>query len=383
MKNIVVLGSTGSIGTQTLDVVRQMKEELHVSVLAAGGGRPELLAEQIQEFQPEMAVVYDPESLEMVKALAASPAVQYRTGMEGLLEAVTLPQVQTVVTSLVGMIGIRPTVAAIEAGKDIALANKETLVCAGAYIMQLAKEKGVQILPVDSEHGAIFQCLQGVKSEDVHKIILTASGGPFRGKTAEELKQVTLEQALKHPNWAMGAKITIDSATLMNKGLEMIEAKWLFGRKPEEIEPIIHPQSIIHSMIEMKDGTVLAQLSQPDMRLPIEVALAYPARGPRVIQPMNFGRQGALTFEPIDEDVFPSIAMARYAMERGGLYPAVYNAANEIAVEDFRLGRIGFTGIFDKVRQALEKFDQQGATRQEYEIEEVIRIRERIEGWIR
>lgn len=388
MKNIVVLGSTGSIGTQTLDVVRHMPEALHISVLAAGGGRPELLARQIADFWPEMVVVYDETVLEdikeMVKAEARGRApIQWRSGMEGLLEAVQLPQVQVVVTSLVGMIGIRPTVAAIEAGKDIALANKETLVCAGAYIMKLAQEKGVKILPVDSEHGAIFQCMAGVKSEDVHKIILTASGGPFRGYTAEQLRQVTLEQALKHPNWAMGAKITIDSATLMNKGLEMIEAMWLFGRKPEEVEPIIHPQSIIHSMVEMKDGSVLAQLGPADMRLPIEVALSWPGRGPEVIQPVDWRKQGALTFEPIDEAVFPSIAMARYAMEKGGLYPAVYNAANEIAVEDFRQRRITFTQIFETVEKALNAYDRQGAAQPMYELEEVIGIRRRVMGWIR
>lgn len=385
MKNIVVLGSTGSIGTQTLDVVRHMPETLHISVLAAGGGRPELLAEQIKEFKPEMVVVFEPAGLEAVQTFLKDeklPGIQWRSGMEGLIEAVQLPQVQVVVTSLVGMIGIRPTVAAIEAGKDIALANKETLVCAGAYIMNLAKEKGVKILPVDSEHGAIFQCLAGVKPEEVHKIILTASGGPFRGYTAEQLKQVTLEQALKHPNWAMGAKITIDSATLMNKGLEMIEAMWLFGRKPEEVEPIIHPQSIIHSMVEMVDGSVIAQLGPADMRLPIEVALTYPERGVQVITPIDWRKQGALTFEPIDETVFTSIAMARYSMEKGGLYPAVYNAANEIAVDDFRQRRIGFTDIFSTVEKALNAYDRLGRAQQTYELEEVIGIREEVEGWI-
>lgn len=294
------------------------------------------------------------------------------------MEAAALPEAELVVTSLVGMIGIQPTVAAIEAGKNIALANKETLVCAGAYIMRLAKQKNVKILPVDSEHGAIFQCLQGVKTEDVHKIILTASGGPFRGMTAEQLKSVTLAQALAHPNWSMGAKITIDSATLMNKGLEMIEAMWLFDRKPEEIEPVIHPQSIIHSMVELKDGSVLAQMAAPDMRLPIEVALLYPERGPRAVPALDFQKQGALTFEPIDESVFPSTAMARYAMERGGLYPAVYNAANERAVEWFRLGRIGFSEIFRVVEQALEAYDRQENTQKEYTLEEVVQIR----GWV-
>ncbi|MCI8633011.1 MAG: 1-deoxy-D-xylulose-5-phosphate reductoisomerase [Lachnospiraceae bacterium] len=381
MKNIVILGSTGSIGTQTLDIVRAVPEKLHVSALAAGGSRPELLAEQVLEFQPQMVVVYEPDGLKALKTLLkgkAPEALQYRCGMEGLMEAAALPEAELVVTSLVGMIGIQPTVAAIEAGKNIALANKETLVCAGAYIMRLAKQKNVKILPVDSEHGAIFQCLQGVKTEDVHKIILTASGGPFRGMTAEQLKSVTLAQALAHPNWSMGAKITIDSATLMNKGLEMIEAMWLFDRKPEEIEPVIHPQSIIHSMVELKDGSVLAQMAAPDMRLPIEVALLYPERGPRAVPALDFQKQGALTFEPIDESVFPSTAMARYAMERGGLYPAVYNAANERAVEWFRLGRIGFSEIFRVVEQALEAYDRQENTQKEYTLEEVVQIR----GWV-
>ncbi len=382
MKNIVILGSTGSIGTQTLDIVRALPEKLHVSALAAGGSRPELLAEQVLEFLPEMVVVYEPEQMEAVKALLKGKApegLQYRCGMEGLIEAAALPEAELVVTSLVGMIGIQPTVAAIQAGNHIALANKETLVCAGAYIMRLARQKGVKILPVDSEHGAIFQCLQGVKSEHVHKIILTASGGPFRGMSAKQLKQVTLKQALSHPNWSMGAKITIDSATLMNKGLEMIEAMWLFDRKPEEIEPVIHPQSIIHSMVELKDGSVLAQMAAPDMRLPIEVALLYPERGPREVPALDFRTQGALTFEPIDEDVFPSTAMAYYAMKKGGLYPAVYNAANEIAVEGFRLGRIGFCGIFETVERALELYDKEPNTQKEYELEEVVQIRDWLE----
>lgn len=386
VKNIAILGSTGSIGTQTLDIVRQMPDRLHVSVLAAGGGRPAELAAQIREFQPEMAVVYDEQALRQTQELLrqdALPKICWRSGMEGLLEAVQLPQVQTVVTSLVGMIGIRPTVCALQAGKDIALANKETLVCAGAYIMRLARRQRCRILPVDSEHGAIFQCLQGVKNEDVHKIILTASGGPFRGYSREQLEQVTLEQALRHPNWEMGAKITIDSATLMNKGLEMIEAMWLFDRRPEEIEPIVHPQSIIHSMVQMKDGSVLAQLGPADMRLPIEVALTWPERGPQIVQPVDFRTQGALTFEPIDESVFPSIAMARYAMQRGGLYPAVYNAANEIAVDAFRRRRIGFTGIFRAAEQALNAYDRLERTGDDYELEEVIAIRERVQGWIR
>lgn len=385
MKQIVVLGSTGSIGTQTLDVIQRMPQQLSLSALAAAGNRPQLLAEQIVRYQPRMVAVYQPEALPAVRQLVeeysrqsgkAMPAIRWATGMEGVMEAATLPEADMVVTAMVGMIGIQPTAAAIEAGKDIALANKETLVCAGAYIMKLAKEKGVRILPVDSEHGAIFQCLQGVNSEAVHKIIITASGGPFRGYTAQQLQQVTLEQALRHPSWTMGQKITIDSATLMNKGLEMIEARWLFDMRPEQITPVIHPQSVIHSMIELSDGSVLAQLAAPDMRLPIEVALLHPERGPKIAKPLDFGALGALTFEPVDETVFPSTALARFAMERGGLFPAVYNAADEQAVAAFQKGQIAFTDIFAIVERALSAYDRLGSTREEYELEEVLQIQE-------
>lgn len=386
MKNIAVLGSTGSIGTQTLDAVRHDPGAFCVKVLCAGGGRTELLAEQILEFHPEMAVVYDPSALEEVKTLVKEKSagkvsgdfdpekICYLTGMEGLMEAAAYPPVDILVTSLVGMIGIEPTVRAIRSGKDIALANKETLVCAGQFIMDEAKKCGVRILPVDSEHGAIFQCMQGVDPKDVDRIWLTASGGPFRGYTKEQLEKVTLAQALKHPKWAMGAKITIDSATLMNKGLEMIEAKWLFDRKPEDVIPIIHPQSIIHSMIEMKDGSVLAQLASTDMRLPIEVALYHPERGPQIVEKLDFRKLGALTFEEVDEEVFPSVAMARHAMEVGGLLPAVLNAANEIAVDRFRKEKIGFTDIFRTMEKAMHHYETYEHSGRSYQLEDVLRV---------
>ena len=298
--------------------------------------------------------------------------------MSGLTELAVMPEADLIVTSLVGMIGIVPTVEAIKAHKDIALANKETLACAGRYIMKLAKENNVKILPVDSEHGAIFQCMEGVHRKDVRKIWLTASGGPFRGYTKKQLQSVTLQQALKHPNWAMGAKITIDSATLMNKGIEMIESKWLYGMEPENVCPIVHPQSIIHSMIEMKDGSVLAQLGPVDMRLPIEVMLMYPERGRALMEPLNFAKVGPLTFEAIDETVFPSIRMARESMQMDGLFPACYTAADELAVEQFRQGKISFTDIFRTVEYAMNQLAKESVSGPDYEIEEVIRMPERV-----
>ena len=357
MKNIVVLGSTGSIGTQTLDVVRHMPEKLHISVLAAGGGRPQLLAEQIKEFKPEMVVVFEPSGLETVQAILKDeklPSIQWRSGMEGLIEAVQLPQVQVVVTSLVGMIGIRPTVAAIEAGKDIALANKETLVCAGAYIMNLAKEKGVQILPVDSEHGAIFQCLAGVKSKEVHKIILTASGGPFFGMSRDQLETVTKADALKHPNWKMGAKITIDCATLMNKGLEVIEAMRLYRMPIEQVDVVVHRQSIIHSMVEFVDGAVVAQMGAPDMRLPIQLALTYPERMECPVEGLDLLTCGDLTFAKPDLENFPCLALAYKCGKLGGTACPAMNGANEEAVAMYLRDEIGFYDIYRLVSAAVD-----------------------------
>lgn len=384
MKKVVVLGSTGSIGTQTLDVIRHFPDRFTVTGLAFGGARCEEFAKQIAEFKPKAAAVFDESALGRLKEILGSEAEQIRllAGMEGLIELASMEEADIVVTSMVGMIGIRPTVAAIEAGKDIALANKETLACAGSYIMNLAKEKGVSILPVDSEHGAFFQCMQGVRKEDVRKLWLTASGGPFRGYTKEQLETVTLEQALKHPNWSMGAKITIDSATLMNKGIEMIEARWLYDVDPSAVVPVIHPQSLIHSMVELKDGSVLAQLGPVDMRLPIEVALFYPERGEHVATPLDFRTIGTLTFEAIDENVFPSIAMARHSMEVGALLPAVFNTANEVAVAKFRRREIGFTDIYRLVERAMNHYEKTQPIREDYTISDVLDICREVEYWI-
>ena len=377
MKSIVLFGSTGSIGTQTLDVVRKMPEHFRVAALAAGGQRMELLRSQIREFAPLLTVVYDEKAAEELRQSPEGKMTVVRFGMEGLLEAAAMPEADTAVTAMVGMIGLEPTVRAIECGKTIALANKETLVCAGEYIMQLAAKHQVPILPVDSEHCAIFQCLLGENREELEKIWITASGGPFRGRTWEQLERVTPEQAMAHPVWAMGAKITIDSATLMNKGLEMIEARWLFGT--EKIQPIIHPQSIVHSMVEYKDGTVMAQLGVPDMRLPIEVALLYPERGPRLTPPLDLIKASPLTFEAVDEKTFPSVRMAREVLQCGGLFPAVYNAANERAVRRFLNRTIGFTDIFREVEQALERFDKKENSRRSYTLEEVLTVQQWIE----
>ncbi len=384
MKKVVVLGSTGSIGTQTLDVIRHFPDRFTVTGLAFGGARCEEFAKQIAEFKPKAAAVFDESALGRLKEILGSEAEHVRllAGMEGLIELASMEEADIVVTSMVGMIGIRPTVAAIEAGKDIALANKETLACAGSYIMNLAKEKGVSILPVDSEHGAFFQCMQGVRKEDVRKLWLTASGGPFRGFTKEQLETVTLEQALKHPNWSMGAKITIDSATLMNKGIEMIEARWLYDVEPSAVVPVIHPQSLIHSMVELKDGSVLAQLGPVDMRLPIEVALFYPERGEHVATPLDFRTIGTLTFEAIDEEVFPSIAMARHSMEVGALLPAVFNTANEVAVAKFRRREIGFTDIYRLVEHAMNHYEKTQPIREDYTISDVLDICREVEYWI-
>lgn len=386
-KQIALLGSTGSIGTQTLDVVQHHPEELQILCLAAYGHQTELFAKQILLVKPRLVVVYDPSSLEKVYALVKegwekeTPFPEFLTGMEGLLTAVTLQEVTTVVTSLVGMIGIEPTIAAIKAGKDIALANKETLVCAGELIMSLAKQYHVNILPIDSEHGAVFQCMQALKREEVSRIWLTASGGPFRGWSKEDLKKVTLEMALKHPNWSMGAKITIDSATLMNKGLEMIESKCLWGIDIDRVIPLVHPQSIIHSMVETVDGSVLAQLGPVDMRLPIEVVLLYPKRGKQMMAPLDFRTLGALTFEAVDEEAFPSVAMAREAGQKGGYMPACFNAANEIAVARFRQREISFTDIFDVVREALKRCEKENKEK-ELTLEGIMQIKEQVESWL-
>lgn len=353
MKKIAILGSTGSIGTQTLEIVRNNADELEVVALAAGNNTA-LMEAQIREFHPRVAVMWSEEAAAELRLRVADCQVQVLQGMEGLLEIAVLPQVQVLVTAIVGMIGIRPTIEAIKAGKDIALANKETLVCAGHIIMPLARECGVSILPVDSEHSAIFQSLNGEPAGRISRILLTASGGPFRGRTKEQLEKVQVEDALKHPNWSMGRKITIDSSTLVNKGLEVMEAKWLFHVEPNQIQVVVHPQSIIHSMVEYIDGAIIAQLGVPDMKLPIQYALFYPDR--RVMQDnkVDFFKLGSVTFEEPDMETFYGLKLAYQALERGGSLPTVYNAANEKAVALFLERKISYLQIPELIQRCME-----------------------------
>ena len=354
MKKISLLGSTGSIGTQTLDVVRRYREDFQVTALAAATNI-DRLEEQIREFRPKMAAVFDADkALELKRRMEDLP-VEVVSGMEGLMAAATEESADIVLTAVVGMIGIRPTIAAIEAGKDIALANKETLVTAGHLIMPLAAAKGVKILPVDSEHSAIFQSMQGENPRQIHKILLTASGGPFRGKTREVLKNVRVEDALKHPNWVMGRKITIDSATMVNKGLEVMEARWLFDVNLDQIQVVVHPESVIHSMVEYEDSAVIGQLGTPDMRLPIQYALFYPNRKPLVGEWLDLFKLGAMHFEAPDPEVFRGLKLAYEAMEAGGSMPTVFNAANERAVAKFLDRKIGFLDIPEIIGEAMEK----------------------------
>ena len=352
MKKIGILGSTGSIGTQTLEIVRNNKD-LQVVALAAGNSVSKM-EEQIREFAPRIAVMWSKEAADILRTKVADTDTKVLCGMEGLLEIAVMEEMDVLVAAIVGMIGIRPTIAAIEAGKTIALANKETLVTAGHIIMPLAAKKKVSILPVDSEHSAIFQSMHGENRERINKILLTASGGPFRGKKREELTEITVEDALKHPNWSMGRKITIDSATLVNKGLEVIEAKWLFDVEPEKIQVVIHPQSIIHSMVEYVDGGIMAQLGTPDMKLPIQYALFYPDRRPMEGKRVDFYELGAVTFEKPDTDTFKGLAMAYDAIRIGGSMPTVYNAANEKAVALFLDKKIKFLEIYDFIQGAME-----------------------------
>lgn len=353
MKHIAVLGSSGSIGTQTLDVVRN-NHDLRVSALAVNSSI-ELLEEQIREFKPEIVCVYDETKAKELRNKIADLDVKVTAGMDGLIECVCQESVDIVVTAMVGMIGIRPTIAAIKAKKDIALANKETLVTAGHIIMPLVKEYGVKLLPVDSEHSAIFQCLNGESMNPIHKILLTASGGPFRGKTKEELKQVTVEHALKHPNWAMGRKITIDSATMVNKGLEVIEAKWLFDVTFDQIEVVVHPQSIIHSAVEFSDGAVIAQMGVPDMKLPIQYALYYPQRLQPLSHPLELTKLGQMTFEAPDMETFTGLKLAYECGRKGGSMPTVFNAANELAVAKFLNREISFLEITELIQASVEQ----------------------------
>ena len=352
MKKIAILGSTGSIGTQTLEVARN-NGDLEITALAAGSNI-NLLERQIREFRPPLAAVWTEEKAKELRIRTADLDVKIVSGMEGLLEVAAQPESEILVTAIVGMIGIRPTIAAMKAGKDIALANKETLVTAGHIIMPLAEEKGVRILPVDSEHSAIFQCLNGENRVQLKKILLTASGGPFRGKKKEELKNVQVEDALKHPNWHMGRKITIDSATLVNKGLEMMEARWLFGVEPDNIQIVVQPKSIIHSMVEFVDGAVIAQLGTPDMKLPIQYALYYPERRYLPGDRLDFWTLGQITFEKPDMENFPGLRLAFDAAEAGGSLPTVYNAANERAVAMFLEKKIGFLEIPEIIQSCME-----------------------------
>lgn len=352
MKNLVLLGSTGSIGTQTLEIVDTYPDKLKVIALAAGSNAAKM-EEQIRKYLPGYAVMYDEKAAKDLKERVADLPVTVLSGMDGLVQVSVLEDADVVLTAVVGMIGIRPTIEAIKAGKDIALANKETLVTAGHIIMPLAKEKKVSILPVDSEHSAIFQSLHGEPANRMKKILLTASGGPFRGMTREELSGKTVKEALKHPNWSMGRKITIDSATMVNKGLEVMEAGWLFGARPEQIQVVVHPQSIIHSMVEYVDGAVMAQLGLPDMKLPIQYALFYPDRLPMDAPGIDFFGLGQITFEEPDLETFTGLKLAYEAFKAGGSMPTVFNAANEKAVSLFLNEKIRFLDIADMIGEAM------------------------------
>ncbi|MGN0159516.1 MAG: 1-deoxy-D-xylulose-5-phosphate reductoisomerase [Brotaphodocola sp.] len=352
MKKIAILGSTGSIGTQTLEVV-EYNQDIEVTALAAGSNI-ELLEQQIRKFHPSLVCVWDEKKALDLKAAVRDLNVTVTSGMDGLLQVATHPQAEIVVTAIVGMIGIRPTIAAMQAGKDIALANKETLVTAGHIIMPLAETCGVKILPVDSEHSAIFQCLNGENKRAIHKILLTASGGPFRGYTREQLAAVKLEDALKHPNWAMGRKITIDSSTMVNKGLEVMEAKWLFGVEMDQVQVVVQPQSVIHSMVEFEDGAVIAQLGTPDMKLPIQYALYYPERKYLPGDRLDFAKLRQIVFENPDLEVFRGLKLAYDAGRRGGSLPTVFNAANEYAVGKFLNREISYLTIMDMIEGAME-----------------------------
>ena len=366
MKTIAVLGSTGSIGPQTLEVARA-NGDLKIAALAAGRN-VKLLEKQIREFSPKVVAVWEEAAATELKNAVSDLDVKIVTGMDGLIEISTLPEVEVLVTAIVGMIGIRPTVEAIKAGKDIALANKETLVTAGHIIMPLAREHNVKILPVDSEHSAIFQALNGEHHEQIDKLLITASGGPFRGKKREDLEKVKLEDALKHPNWAMGQKITIDSATLVNKGLEVMEAKWLFQVDLDHIKVVVQPQSVIHSMVQFVDGGIIAQLGTPDMKLPIQYALYYPDRRYLAGERLDFAKLGQITFEEPDMETFLGLPLALKASQMGGSMPTVFNAANERAVSKFLQRKIGFTDIYQIIIESMEHHKVQ----QQPTIEEIL-----------
>ncbi|RGZ01554.1 1-deoxy-D-xylulose-5-phosphate reductoisomerase [Clostridium sp. AM58-1XD] len=352
MKKIAILGSTGSIGTQTLEVVRN-NQDIQVTALAAGSNI-DLLERQIREFKPRFAAVWSKDKAEELRLRVNDTNVRVFSGMDGLIQIAEEPEAQILVTAIVGMIGIRPTIAAIKAGKDIALANKETLVTAGHIIMPLIKAYRVRLLPVDSEHSAIFQCLNGETGNRVHKILLTASGGPFRGMTRAQMKEIQVEDALKHPNWSMGRKITVDSSTMVNKGLEVMEARWLFGVEMDQVEVVVQPQSVIHSMVEFDDGAVIAQLGTPDMKLPIQYALYYPRRRYLPGERLDFSKLCGLSFEKPDFENFRGLSLAYEAGRAGGSVPAVFNAANEMAVGKFLDRKIDYLTITDMIEGAME-----------------------------
>ncbi len=376
MKKIAILGSTGSIGTQTLDVVRSNKD---IEVLALSAGRSiDKLERQIREFHPRLAAVWEESAARDLAVRISDTDTRVVSGMEGLLELARMPETQILVTAIVGMIGIRPTMEAICAGKDIALANKETLVTAGHLIIPLAKEHNVQILPVDSEHSAIFQVLHGEDRRSIRKLLITASGGPFRGRTREELANVTLADTLKHPNWVMGRKITVDSATLVNKGLEVMEARWLFDVGLSDIQVVVQPKSIIHSMVEFTDGAVMAQLGTPDMRLPIQYALYYPERRYLGGERLDFAKIKEITFEEPDMDTFLGLPMAIQAAKAGGSMPTVFNAANELAVSKFLQKKIGFLDIYDIIGQSMERH----SLIENPCLEEILAVEEETYQWI-
>ena len=376
MKKIAILGSTGSIGTQTLDVVRANQD---IQVLGISAGRNvKMLEKQVREFHPSLVAVWDETAAADLAVRISDTQTKVVSGMEGLVELARMPETDILVTAVVGMIGIRPTMEGIRAGKDIALANKETLVTAGHLIMPMAKEYGVQILQVDSEHSAIFQALHGEKQKEVHKLLITASGGPFRGRKREELAHVTLADTLKHPNWVMGQKITVDSATLVNKGLEVMEAGWLFDMDLDHIQVVVQPQSIIHSMVEFKDGAVMAQLGTPDMRLPIQYALYYPERRYLDGERLDFRKLKQITFEEPDMETFLGLPMAMEAAKKGGSMPTVFNAANELAVKKFLQEKIGFLDIYEIIGQSMARH----TVIQDPGLEEILAVENETYRWI-
>ena len=376
MKKIAILGSTGSIGTQTLEVVRANGD---IQVLGISAGRNiKKLEEQAREFCPRLVAVWEEDAARELRVKLQDTDVKVVSGMEGLLELASMEETEILVTAIVGMLGIRPTIEAIRAGKDIALANKETLVTAGHLIMPMAEKYGVRILPVDSEHSAVFQCLNGERREEIHKLLITASGGPFRGRKRKDLEQVTLADTLKHPNWVMGQKITVDSATLVNKGLEVMEAKWLFDVELDRIQVVVQPQSVIHSMVEFKDGGIMAQLGTPDMRLPIQYALYYPERRYLDGERLDFAKLGQITFEEPDMETFLGLPMAIQAAREGGSMPTVFNAANEFAVKKFLHEEIRFLDIYDIIGQSMGRHKKTESP----DLDEILAVENETYQWI-